>query len=437
MQRDKFYLRFIALFFTLFLIFIPNSFAEDQNTENSAPLKQEQLDQLLAPVALYPDSLLTQILMASTYPQEIVDADSWLNENDNKSLTGDALDKALEPKTWDPSVKSLINFPQVLDMMNNQISWTQQLGYAVMTQQQDVLDTIQKLRQKAQKNGKLKTTSQQIVTTDSSNDIIIEPSSTNVVYVPIYNPSVVYGSWWWPYYPPYYFYPLGYGVPGDFIAFSAGFILGSSWGYSWGGFNWQNGYMNVNVNRNINYNENINRNAFRNQSTWTHDASKPFNRSTTLAKPSQPLSSTGLKGQRTFQKPTATSTTGLLKSKTTTTGSLTKGLKPSKTTQQSISSGLKSQKTTAGSLTKGLKPSKTTQQSISSGLKTRRTTTQLQTTNKTFAPVNKRPSYETNSMVRPGSVSRLHNSHTAPSYSHVGSTHVGGGSGISRIKGKH
>ncbi|MCL5261459.1 MAG: DUF3300 domain-containing protein [Gammaproteobacteria bacterium] len=410
MQRNKFHLRFIALFFTLFLAFIPNSFAQDQNTENSAPLKQEQLDQLLAPIALYPDSLLTQILMASTYPVEIVEADRWLNENDNKNLTGDDLAKALEAKTWDPSVKSLVNFPQVLDMMNNQLGWTQQLGYAVMAQQQDVLDTVQKLRQKAQKNGKLKTTSQQTVSTDSSNDIIIEPASPTVVYVPIYNPSVVYGPWWWPYYPPYYFYPLGYGVPGNFIAFTAGYILGSSWGYSWGGFDWRHGYMDVNVNRNINYNRNINRNSFNNQHSWKHDPNKPFNRPTTIAKPSHSLSSTGLKGQ----------------------------------------------KTTTESLTKGLKSPKVTQQSISSGLKT-----------KTFAPVNKRPSYETNSMVRPSSVSRLHSSHTAPNYSHTGtnyghtgmsyshgtssysgvshmgtashagSGHFRSGSSISHFKGKH
>jgi hypothetical protein len=163
--------------------------------------KQEELDQLVAPIALYPDSLLAQIFMASTYPLEVVLAGKWVKAN--PELKGDALTAALEKEDWDPSVKSLVNFPQVLDMMNEKLDWTQKLGDAFLAQQKDVMDTVQKLRAKAEAEGNLKTTEEQkVVVEKETQTIIIEPAKTEVVYVPTYNPTVVYGPWWYLSYPP-------------------------------------------------------------------------------------------------------------------------------------------------------------------------------------------------------------------------------------------
>jgi len=148
--------------------------------------KQEELDQLVAPIALYPDSLLTQILMASTYPLEVVQADRWAKQN--KDLKGDALAKGLEAQPWDPSVKSLVNFAQVLAMMSEKLDWTQKLGDAFLAQQKDVMGSVQKLRAKAQASGNLKTTKEQVVKVEQET-IIIEPASPQVIYVPAYNPT--------------------------------------------------------------------------------------------------------------------------------------------------------------------------------------------------------------------------------------------------------
>lgn len=166
----------------------------------------EQLDALLAPIALYPDTLLTQILMASTFPVQLVQASRWLEDDNNKSLSGDALTKALEAQTWDASVKSLVPFPQVLTMMNSNLDWTQQLGYAVASQQAAVLDSVQRLRRQAQSNGSLQDTPEQVVRTEEK-VIVIEPAKPDVVYVPSYNPAVVYGGWPYPAYPPTYLPP--------------------------------------------------------------------------------------------------------------------------------------------------------------------------------------------------------------------------------------
>src|SRR5512136_430017 len=144
-----------------------------QGTQESKVFKQEELDQMLAPVALYPDDLLTQLLMASTYPLEIVQAARWTKQN--KDLKGDKLTDALEKQDWDPSVKSLVNFPDVLSKMNENLEWTQKLGDALLTQQKQVMDTIQNLREKAQKEGNLKTTEQQKVVVEEET-IIIEPA---------------------------------------------------------------------------------------------------------------------------------------------------------------------------------------------------------------------------------------------------------------------
>ena len=221
----------------------------------AAVFSQEELDQTLAPIALHPDSLVAQILMASTYPLEVVQADRWAKQN--ASLKGDALTKALESQNWDPSVKSLVNFPQVLTMMSEKLDWTQKLGDAFLADQKKVLDTIQSLRAKAQASGNLKTTKEQTVIVEEK-IIKIEPAQPQTVYVPTYNPTVVYGAWPYPASPPYYYYPPGY-VASSVLAFGAGVAMGAAWGYAWGGCNWGGGDVDIDVDRNTNINNNINR----------------------------------------------------------------------------------------------------------------------------------------------------------------------------------
>jgi hypothetical protein len=165
------------------------------------PFKQEEIEALVAPIALYPDELLVQTLMASTYPLEIVQAARWQKEAKNKDLKGDALAKALEPQEWDPSVKSIVAFPQVLIMLNDKLDWTQKLGDAFLAQQSDVMNAAQKLRKKAQDTGNLKSNEQQKVVTEQET-IIIQPANPQVVYVPTYQPTAVYGAWPYPAYPP-------------------------------------------------------------------------------------------------------------------------------------------------------------------------------------------------------------------------------------------
>ena len=264
-------------------------------SQEAAAFSAEQLDALLAPIALYPDPLLAQVLMAATYPLQIVDASRWLADGNNKSLTGDALAKALEPKTWDPSVKSIVPFSQVLAMMNQNLDWTQQLGWAASTQQNDVMDSIQRLRQQAQQAGTLKTTDQQVVTVNSSGGeagapqqvIVIEPANPQVVYVPVYNPSQAFGTWPYAATPPVYLPPPpGYAIGSALVtgmAFAAGVaVVGSLWGWArpaWGpGWGYRGGWgggINVNTNRynNITVN-NVNRGNF-NNGRWTAPSQAP------------------------------------------------------------------------------------------------------------------------------------------------------------------
>jgi hypothetical protein len=258
----------------VFLVVPPGVFAQ-QAQEETQKLKPEELDALLAPIALYPDELLAQVLMASTYPLEIVQADRWVKAN--KNLKGDPLTDALEKQDWDPSVKSLANFPQVLAMMSEKLDWTQKLGDAFLDSEKDVMDTVQKLRTKAQETGNLKTTEQQKVIVQEK-VIVIEPAQPKVIYVPTYNPTVVYGPWWYPAYPPYPVYPPGYVAATAAFSFAAGVAIGAAWGYAWGGCNWHGGNVNVNVNRNINVNQNINRNNYAQKyqgggGNWQHDSS--------------------------------------------------------------------------------------------------------------------------------------------------------------------
>src|SRR5882757_9217336 len=197
-----------------------------------------QLDQMLAPVALYPDDLLGQILMASTYPLEVVQADRWLQDSSNASLRGDQLTQALQQLPWDASVKSLVPFPQILSMMDSNLDWTEQLGDAFLARQNDVMDSVQRLRGRAQAAGTLASTPQETVAnTDQS--IQIAPADPGVVYVPVYNPQVAYGDWQYSDYPPYDFFVPGYAV-GTFIAFS---ILTPYWG--WDHWDWRHHHLDI------------------------------------------------------------------------------------------------------------------------------------------------------------------------------------------------
>ncbi|MGC2203179.1 MAG: DUF3300 domain-containing protein, partial [Stellaceae bacterium] len=241
-------------------------------TVTAAPVfKMEEIDQLMAPIALYPDDLLVQILTASTYPLEIVMAARWVADPKNAALKGDALTQALQAQSWDPSVKSLVPFPDVLKMMSDQLDWTQKLGDAFLAQQQDCFASIQRLRQRAQSTGKLTSTKQQTVSTQGP-AIVIAPADPDVVYVPAYDPGVAYGAWPYPNYPPYYYPPpAGYGLATGLatgLAFGAGVaITRGLWG--WGSPNWGAGSINVNVNR---FNQiNANRTAI-SANSWQHNA---------------------------------------------------------------------------------------------------------------------------------------------------------------------
>lgn len=268
----------VLLWGLILILAIPfGAFAQNTAPPASPQFKQEELDQMLAPIALYPDSLLVQILMASTYPLEIVEAARWAKANQN--LKGDPLTTALEKQNWDPSVKSLINFPSVLAMMNDKLDWTQKLGDAFLSQEKGVMDTVQKLRAKAQAQGTLKSTDQQKVTTQAQT-IIIEPASPQVVYIPAYNPAVVYGPWMYPAYPPYPYYPPGAVMGASVVSFGVGVAVGAAWGYAWGGCNWNHGSVNVNVNRNNTINNNINRNKYANNANVSQNTAN-INRNNT------------------------------------------------------------------------------------------------------------------------------------------------------------
>jgi Protein of unknown function (DUF3300) len=192
----------------------------------------EQLQQLVAPIALYPDSLVAQILAASTFPEQVVEADRFVQAHPD--LKGKALGDAVDTQPWDPSVKALTAFPTVLGNMDKNLSWTSSLGDAYYNQQQDVMTAVQQMRQRAQQAGDLKSTPQQTVTTDNSN-IEIQPTDTNTVYVPEYDPWAVYGDPILPW-PGWYEYP-GIWWGGPYLSFGIGFPIG--W---WGGFGWGWGY---------------------------------------------------------------------------------------------------------------------------------------------------------------------------------------------------
>jgi len=201
----------------------------------SAAYSAEELEAMLAPIALCPDMLLSQLLMAAAYPDQVAAAARWMQLPGNQSLQGEALDNTLRPFPWDPAVKSLVPFPQVLNMLAAHPDWTAQLAFAVAEQENATFDAVQRLRRKAWLAGQLRSNAQQSVRMDGDL-IVIEPAQPSVVYVPVYNPEIVYGVWPYPVYPPYYF-PPSYYVPADVLAagifFGAGILVaGSLWGWS-------------------------------------------------------------------------------------------------------------------------------------------------------------------------------------------------------------
>jgi hypothetical protein len=206
-------------------------------TPTQGALSAGQIDQLTSPVALYPDPLLTNVLIASTYPLEVALAGRWVDQN--KSLQGKDLDSAVNQQTWDESIKTLAYAPVTLSMMSRQIDWTTRLGEAFLAQQSDVLDSIQRLRKQAKDAGKLQSSDKQTVSTEGEY-IYVEPVE-DVMYVPYYDPTYAYGDWYWDDYPPYYWpAPPGYGV-------GAGFFLGLVVAGIWNGtINYPDHHININ-----------------------------------------------------------------------------------------------------------------------------------------------------------------------------------------------
>jgi hypothetical protein len=255
------------------IVLFASQFAAASALAQDEKLKKEELDQLLAPIALYPDDLLTNVLMASTYPLDVVQAARWRQEPTNSKLKGDALVKSLEAKDWDPSIKALLQFPDVIEMMSNKLEWTQKLGDAFLAQQDEVMDQIQFLRQKAQEAGNLKSNKQQTVSTQpgeapGQQAIVIAPSDPETVYVPAYEPTV-YGDWWYPDYPPYYWpYPgaayVNHYFWGAGIAIAAGI-----WG--WNHCDWRHHDIDIDVNKWNNINANRSRIT---SGKWEHNAAR-------------------------------------------------------------------------------------------------------------------------------------------------------------------
>src|SRR6266478_4817898 len=246
------------------------------DTEQAPKLASGEVDSLVAPIALYSDPLLAQTLAASTYPLEIIQLQQWMDRN--KNLTGKALADAVAKQPWDPSVQGLVEFPDVVQRMAGNVQWTTDLGNAFLAQQSDVMDAVQRMRAKAQGTGNLNTSAQQVVHTETvpsgKQVITVEPAQPDVLYVPSYDPQVVYGAAppAYPYYP--YTYP-GY-VPGTALAWGAGIALGAaawgSWGGHWGNCDWNGGNVKINNNYNYNKNNNFNRNVNRQgQGNWQHN----------------------------------------------------------------------------------------------------------------------------------------------------------------------
>jgi hypothetical protein len=252
-----------------------STFAQDQE---AAKIPADQLDSLVAPIALYPDQLMSQVLVASTYPLEVVQLQQWLEKN--KNLKDKALADAVQKQDWDPSIQALAPLPDVAKYLADNIKWTTDLGNAFLAQQSDVMDAVQRMRKKAQDHGNLKSTEQQKVETkvvENKQVIVVQQASPEVVYVPSYNPTVVYGAPAYPY-PPISYPPPGYYAAGMAISFGVGLAMGAAWGGGWGWNAGWGGNNTVNINNSNNFVNNSNRNVNRNTNrsnrsgnTWQHN----------------------------------------------------------------------------------------------------------------------------------------------------------------------
>ena len=242
-----------------------------QPSQSQHTLSADQLDSLVAPLALYPDPLLSQVLVASTYPLEIVQAEQWLTQN--KSLTGKALADAAAKQSWDASVQALVMFPDLLKQFSQDINWVSDLGNAFLADENQVMASIQRMRQKAEQKGMLQSNQQQTVTTTAENGqnyIVIEPAQPEVIYVPQYDPAAVWGAAAYPY------PPIAYPPASNFISFGAGLALGAIWGGGgWGGWGWGMGWGggNVTINNNFISRNNFNRANVGNGNRWVHNPS--------------------------------------------------------------------------------------------------------------------------------------------------------------------
>ena len=257
--------------------------AEQQTTqaatapETAVKIPADQVDSLVAPIALYPDPLLAQVLAASTYPLEIVQLQQWLAKN--TTLKDQALADAVKKQNWEPSVQAMAALPDVVKRLADDIRWTTDLGNAFLAQQSDVMDAVQRMRKKAQEKGNLKSTEQQKVETkvvESKTVIVVEQADPQVVYVPSYDPVYVYGPPIYPY-PPIYYPPAGYYAAGMAISFGVGLAMGAAWGGGWGwGCGWGNNDIDIDVNNNFNRNTNVNRGGDRTNvgsgNKWQHNS---------------------------------------------------------------------------------------------------------------------------------------------------------------------
>ncbi len=255
-------------------------------------LSPDQLDSLVAPIALYPDPLLAQTLAASTYPLELIQLQQWLAKN--KDLKDKALADAVAKQPWDPSIQSMAAVPEVVKRLSDDIQWTTELGDAFLAQGDDVMEAVQRMRGKAEQKGALKSNEQQTVETKVVEDktvIVVQPTNPEVVYVPSYNPTVVYPPPVYPYPPVYYppYYP-GAGL----VSFGVGMAMGAAiWGGSCCGCNWGGGGNNININNNNNFNRNtnVNRGGSGNRSgsgNWQHNSQHrggaPYSNKSTASK---------------------------------------------------------------------------------------------------------------------------------------------------------
>lgn len=252
----------------IFLLVMPaGTMAQDEGDSDQAyKFSKEELTQMLAPIALYPDSLTAQILIASTYPLEVVEADRWRSKN--LQLKGDELDTALQSKDWDPGIKSLCHFPDILKSMSDKLDQTRKLGDAFLAQEEEVMATIQELRNKARDQGNLNTTNEQKVVVEKE-IIRIEPANPQVVYVPVYDPAYVYGPWWYPAYPPYYwYYPAGY-YSGAYIGFGPSIFIGLNV-FPWVWFDWSYHRVHIDINRTRSFHRHHIRRDYRGN-VWRHN----------------------------------------------------------------------------------------------------------------------------------------------------------------------